>query len=155
MNESISKIKSLLIFYKQQDTEIKFRQTRTKGLEIVGKIKKVWFLIGTPYVIVGDMKIFLEDIDFDTIMPSNKQLEIKEEPQQEVRVMVRTSIGQKKRFEVFQRDNHTCRYCGKKSLDGVQLEVDHIIPVASGGTDELSNLITACFDCNRGKGALI
>ena len=31
------------------------------------------------------------------------------------------------------------------------LEVDHIKPVAQGGTNNILNLITSCFDCNRGK----
>jgi hypothetical protein len=33
----------------------------------------------------------------------------------------------------------------------VVLEIDHIIPVSSGGNNHDSNLITACVDCNRGK----
>lgn len=33
------------------------------------------------------------------------------------------------------------------------LEVDHVHPVAEGGTNHIDNLLTACFDCNRGKGA--
>lgn len=33
------------------------------------------------------------------------------------------------------------------------LEVDHVTPVADGGTDELHNLATLCRDCNRGKSA--
>lgn len=33
------------------------------------------------------------------------------------------------------------------------LEVDHIYPAASGGDNSPENLITACFNCNRGKGA--
>jgi len=60
-------------------------------------------------------------------------------------------ITKKIRFEVFKRDNFTCRYCGRKTPE-VILEVDHIIPVSKGGTDDFENLITACFECNRGKG---
>lgn len=52
------------------------------------------------------------------------------------------------RFQVFKRDKFTCQYCGRS---GVELEVDHITPVASGGTNDIDNLITACKDCNRGK----
>lgn len=32
------------------------------------------------------------------------------------------------------------------------LEVDHINPAAHGGDNDIMNLITSCFDCNRGKG---
>ena len=35
---------------------------------------------------------------------------------------------------------------------GVKLEVDHIVPVSAGGTDEMSNLRVLCCECNRGKG---
>ena len=33
------------------------------------------------------------------------------------------------------------------------LEVDHIHPVSKDGTNRIDNLITSCFECNRGKGA--
>lgn len=64
------------------------------------------------------------------------------------------AISPKLRFEVFKRDNFTCRYCGRKTPQ-VVLEVDHVIPVAKGGTDELDNLVTSCWECNRGKGAAL
>lgn len=62
----------------------------------------------------------------------------------------RKSISKKVRFDVFKRDNFTCQYCGKKAPD-VVLEVDHIKPVSKGGNNGMMNLITSCFDCNRGK----
>jgi len=34
----------------------------------------------------------------------------------------------------------------------VVLEADHILPRCEGGKDELTNLVTSCVDCNRGKG---
>lgn len=64
----------------------------------------------------------------------------------------RKSISKSLRFEVFKRDKFTCQYCGKSAPD-VVLEVDHLKPVAKGGTNDILNLITACKDCNRGKGA--
>ena len=33
----------------------------------------------------------------------------------------------------------------------VVLEVDHIMPRSKNGSDDMENLITSCFDCNRGK----
>ncbi|WP_417888223.1 HNH endonuclease [Zunongwangia sp.] len=64
----------------------------------------------------------------------------------------RKSLSKKVRFEVFKRDKFQCQYCGKKAPD-VVLNVDHIDPVANGGTNEVINLITSCFDCNQGKKA--
>ena len=63
----------------------------------------------------------------------------------------RKTISKKTRFEVFKRDNFTCQYCGKSAPD-VILEIDHINPVKNGGDNNIMNLITSCFDCNRGKG---
>ena len=41
-----------------------------------------------------------------------------------------------------------CHRCGKPSES-----VDHIVPVALGGTDELDNLRPACLSCNSRDGA--
>lgn len=62
----------------------------------------------------------------------------------------RKGLTKKVRFEVFKRDSFTCQYCGRNAPD-VVLEVDHISPVAKGGSNELTNLVTSCFDCNSGK----
>lgn len=62
----------------------------------------------------------------------------------------RKSLSNKTRFEIFKRDNFTCQYCGKSAPE-VVLNVDHIEPVSKGGTNDLFNLITSCFECNNGK----
>lgn len=62
----------------------------------------------------------------------------------------RKAISKKTRFEVFKRDNFTCQYCSAKPPK-VPLEIDHLLPVCKKGTNDIDNLITACFDCNRGK----
>lgn len=59
-------------------------------------------------------------------------------------------VTKRTRYEVLRRDNHTCRYCGAAAPDAT-LTVDHVTPVALGGTDEPSNLVAACRDCNAGK----
>lgn len=60
------------------------------------------------------------------------------------------AVSKRTRYEVLRRDNHTCRYCGGTAPD-VVLTVDHVTPVALGGTDDPSNLVAACKDCNAGK----
>lgn len=62
----------------------------------------------------------------------------------------RKAISKKIRFEVFKRDSFKCQYCGVSAPDAI-LNVDHIDPVFNGGSNELINLITSCFDCNSGK----
>jgi hypothetical protein len=62
------------------------------------------------------------------------------------------TVSKRARYEVLRRDNHTCRYCGGKAPD-VALTVDHVTPVALGGTDGPGNLVAACRDCNAGKAA--
>ncbi len=65
--------------------------------------------------------------------------------------MAREAIKQSVRFDIFNRDWFRCKYCGKSPEQGVKLQVDHIIPVAKGGWNEVENLVTACWDCNIGK----
>ena len=67
--------------------------------------------------------------------------------------MKRDAIGIGVRFAVFKRDGFVCQYCGAVPPK-VLLEVDHIIPVCEGGGNDEANLITACFDCNRGKAGI-
>ena len=63
------------------------------------------------------------------------------------------AVSKRLRFEILRRDNHTCRYCGGTAPD-VVLTVDHVVPTALGGTDEPSNLVAACKDCNAGKSSV-
>lgn len=63
------------------------------------------------------------------------------------------SISKRVRLKVFMRDVFTCQYCGDKAPD-CKLEVDHVLALANGGTDAMHNLVTACYDCNRGKGTM-
>lgn len=58
------------------------------------------------------------------------------------------AVSKRTRYEVLKRDNYTCRYC--RSTEG-QLTVDHVTPVTLGGSDDPSNLVAACRDCNAGK----
>ena len=52
------------------------------------------------------------------------------------------------RDKIFLRDKHTCQVCGRVGGD---LELDHIINAAKGGTDDDSNLQTICKPCHIPK----
>jgi 5-methylcytosine-specific restriction endonuclease McrA len=47
---------------------------------------------------------------------------------------------------VLARYGPNCVYCGAIATD-----IDHIVSIADGGTDELSNLRPARAACNRGR----
>ena len=53
------------------------------------------------------------------------------------------------RREILRRDNYTCQYCGKHTVD---LTIDHIIPRHLGGQHTWENVIAACPSCNHRKG---
>ncbi len=54
--------------------------------------------------------------------------------------------------EVEARAGQRCEYCRMhQALQGATFHVEHIIPTASGGADELSNLAWACPSCNLKK----
>ncbi len=43
-----------------------------------------------------------------------------------------------------------CQYCGKSTAFDVA-QLDHIIPLIEGGSNEISNMRYACKSCNVGK----
>lgn len=65
--------------------------------------------------------------------------------------MARKQLSDGLRFAILSRDGFVCVYCGIDA-QRAQLHVDHITPVLDGGTNEDTNLVTACASCNLGKG---
>src|ERR1041385_7093361 len=43
-----------------------------------------------------------------------------------------------------------CHYCEKK-FNRSELTMDHVVPLARGGTSAKGNIVPACRDCNRDK----
>ncbi|MBD2447815.1 HNH endonuclease [Nostoc sp. FACHB-152] len=62
----------------------------------------------------------------------------------------RIRIPPEVRKYVFQRDKYQCKSCGKTSIE-TDLTIDHIIPLARGGQNDISNLHTLCWICNQQK----
>lgn len=65
--------------------------------------------------------------------------------------MVKRPRPQRKltKFEVFNRDEYTCQYCGRQTKE---LTLDHIIPRRRAGEHTWENVVSACIPCNRRKG---
>lgn len=74
----------------------------------------------------------------------------------------RQKMSPARRSRVFDRDGHQCTACGWTTEDpwpegcrSMCLEIDHVIPLALGGTNDIANLQTLCSLCNRAKGVQV
>ena len=61
-------------------------------------------------------------------------------------------IRQTTRLAIYLRDGMACAYCGHAVEDGASLSLDHLIPHSHGGSNEATNLVTACERCNKSRG---
>ncbi len=55
---------------------------------------------------------------------------------------------------LFARDHYRCQYCGRPSFELKPREAltrDHLIPLSRGGSNEWTNVVTACSSCNTRK----
>lgn len=55
------------------------------------------------------------------------------------------------RARILLRDQYTCQLCFRVCMDH-DLDVDHITPLAQGGTDDPANLRTLCRPCHVKRG---
>ena len=55
------------------------------------------------------------------------------------------------RLNIYARDRNTCQYCGE-TFRRSDLNLDHVIPRAQGGTSTWENVVCSCLACNRRKG---
>ncbi len=64
---------------------------------------------------------------------------------------IRQNISPSLRNAVIEGKGRHCGYCGKGPLYKKALQLDHIVPVVSGGTNSYENLIPCCTKCNKAK----
>lgn len=64
------------------------------------------------------------------------------------------ALSARLRYEILRRDGFRCQACGASpSEQPIELHVDHVVPLALGGTDDATNLQALCQACNLGKGS--
>jgi 5-methylcytosine-specific restriction endonuclease McrA len=57
----------------------------------------------------------------------------------------------KRRQAIFEKSDGRCHYCSTVlTLDG-KWHVEHMMPRALNGSDEIGNLVAACVTCNLAK----
>lgn len=64
---------------------------------------------------------------------------------------MRRALSTKQRKIVFERAQRQCHICSSEIRVGEAWEVEHIIPIALGGADELANMAPAHIKCHAGK----
>ena len=64
-------------------------------------------------------------------------------------------IRPEKRLAIYIRDQFRCLACGRdlRNADPVEINLDHLVPRAKGGSNKASNLATTCKRCNCARGA--
>ncbi len=74
-------------------------------------------------------------------------------------VRLRRSVKERKglvkfsRANLYQRDDFTCQYCGRR-FPWHELTYDHLVPRSRGGQTTFLNIVTACRPCNARKDAM-
>ena len=56
---------------------------------------------------------------------------------------------------LFARDRYRCQFCGRSIVElkpRESLTRDHLVPLSRGGTNDWTNVVTACSPCNTRKG---
>jgi hypothetical protein len=59
-------------------------------------------------------------------------------------------IRSEKRLAILVRDRGICLWCNRRPQ---KLTLDHLIPHCEGGSNQHTNLVTACLFCNSARGA--
>lgn len=71
-----------------------------------------------------------------------------------------TAVRKSLRHRLLARDGNICHYCdcemvsppaGGKAPDRA-MTLEHIVPQSYGGTDDITNLVLACAECNNARG---
>lgn len=95
---------------------------------------------------------YLEQCDrsLKTINSIQKDSKCSKQKQQH-KIRERSKITNAIRYKILKRDEFHCVLCGAIGKT-TELVIDHIVPLSKGGTSDMNNLRTLCYECNVGKG---
>lgn len=107
----------------------------------------VTYTAGYVEMTTEDWKVMLRQADLveTEVLVQSKDGEL-------YKAMVRKSqrqVDSQISWNVFRRDNFSCRYCGAEHLP---LTVDHLVRWEDGGPSIEANLVASCRKCNKVRG---
>lgn len=76
--------------------------------------------------------------------------------------MIARDISDKVRRQILERNGYTCQVCGAGAgeasgcapTEKCRLQIDHVVPISQGGTDDEHNLRAVCVHYNKDKANL-
>lgn len=141
-------IKDLVETFKRCWVEQKSEPTRQQFEDFLKRTNSLYTIKSYTHYFGSLGRLAKRIVEHQNAQISDAQLFEKYEPSK-----ARKPLPLDLRYSILQRDNHRCVVCGASpSKDtSVTLEVDHISPVAKGGSDSPDNLRTLCHACNQGK----
>ena len=77
-------------------------------------------------------------------------IDIRKDDQHVAREREKARVLRKSAWWLQQLQSGTCHYCGKR-VGAEALTMDHVVPVARGGTSSKGNVMPACAACNKSK----
>jgi len=91
----------------------------------------------------------------DSLPPAEAEPMVLSADQAAITSRVKRNVPLGIRYTVLKRDCFKCVLCGASpaTLVTCNLHVDHVVSLAKGGRNEITNLRTLCDNCNLGKGA--
>lgn len=100
-------------------------------------------------------KINADTASLDSLPPAEAEPMVPSSDQAAITPRIKRNVPLGIRFAVLKRDCFKCVLCGASPATSVtcSLHVDHIVPLAKSGGNEITNLRTLCDSCNLGKGA--
>lgn len=119
-----------------QDAPVKTKNCFVYDTETV---KIVWRWLPSQWAKVIEAK----QIEKQDVQPTEK----------ESTKVKRISFTPAQRSEIYRKTEGHCYLCGD-FVDFTAFEVEHKLPLALGGTNDMENLFCSCHDCNSMKGSI-
>ena len=115
-----------------------FSLNTLKSIDLVNLVKNLWFIlpIVTMYLEKDSISKLFYNSGKNKMRINNKQ-------------NIRSKLNETKKKVVASSQQWNCRHCNKM-LDA-SYEIDHILPLYKGGTNDLNNLQALCRNCHGQK----
>lgn len=146
-------LKSRAAFRKRRRSELRYRSPRfanrfrPKGClppSLFHRVESVTNFVQRIQQRVPLITLSCEIVRFDTQKLMNPEI-------QGVEYNQGTLMGYEIREYLLEKWGRKCTYCNAKNIP---LQIDHIVPRCSGGSNRIDNLTLACKACNSKKGSL-